>query len=288
MQYQNLQAMANKTAAILLTAQNEGGYAPAFGKSGETYGGVDRLHQPGWAGWAVVDSSRKVKGAFIPAANPYLISFYDKFWKSSGAAGINNQALANFYFDFFFHKPAIAVAFMNDIAAPYVRNTNTYTLSPAVIKFINNNENAVYAALWQKRYNHYNSSEMPVSYNGKKINYKKSKTGLLRRVNKYAKSIAGISGIGTVTKKQLDELFKNNSWFEKVDTNKLKQRINFFGEIKKQFPDATLQILKGVHRYEVYCFYNKGRGVVSAEIPWTPQNEILIKQIAKEYNQAAA
>ncbi len=187
--------MAAPTTAIAKSLVHEGGYAPAFGVSGETYKGIDRKHQPGWAGWRIVDSVKRTKGlrkydVINNAELDRLVTdfYYKNFWPKSKAGLIKNDVLANNYFDFYFHKPAIAEAAL--MAAAGKRNIydaiNVANTSPA----------DVYAKFYDFRIAHYKNQWMNGS--GKNRIYY-SPTGTqktqLRRAQSYPDSIAGFVAV---------------------------------------------------------------------------------------------
>lgn len=185
--------------AILKTAENEGGYAKPYGKSGETYAGIDRLHVPGWPGWKIIDQIKRTRGIrqyeFIKGnaqLDTLVEAAHKKYFDTSRAGKIANTNLSAFYFDFYFHKPAIAVGFLNDYAAAAVPGIETAgsTLTADVITFINANAVKVYQKLWQDRMAHYKIGKHPESYTGEKLIYKTSKNGLMERVKKYPPVIA--------------------------------------------------------------------------------------------------
>lgn len=190
--------MSAQSFAILKTAENEGGYALPYGKSGETYAGIDRLHQPGWAGWKIIDAIKRSKGirpgTFIKGnsqLDALVEQAHEKMFAASGANKITNANLAAFYFDFYFHKPAIATGFINDYAmAAGVFKTAGATLTAAVAEYVNNNFVKVYQRLWADRMAHYKSGKHPLSYKGDRIYYKASKNGLVNRVNRYPQTVA--------------------------------------------------------------------------------------------------
>jgi Glycosyl hydrolase 108 len=190
--------MSTQSFAILKTAENEGGYAKPFGKSGETYAGIDRLHMPGWAGWQIIDAIKRSsgikQGQFIKGntqLDVLIEQAHKKYYTASGAGRLQNQNLAAFYFDFYFHKPAIATGFINDYAiAAGINDTAGASLTNAVAAFVNANYVKIYQRLWQDRMAHYAKGKHPVSYKGDRLFYKASKNGLINRVNRYPQTVA--------------------------------------------------------------------------------------------------
>ena len=168
--------MADALEPITTVLKNEGGYARAFGKSGETYMGIDRLHHPGWAGWKIIDQHKATVGPIGPKQvlkNEELFKlvyafYYQKFWPVSKAALLTNQQLANMYFDFYFHKPAIAQAALKTASSKK-------TLADA-IAYANQWPEFVYAKFYNLRISHYSNNWMNGS--GKnRIFYKPGKSG---------------------------------------------------------------------------------------------------------------
>lgn len=168
--------MAEATEPITTVLKNEGGYAYAYGKSGETYMGIDRLHQPGWPGWKIIDKYKATVGpigAKQVLKNEQLFQlvyrfYYDKFWPVSKAGLLSNQQLANMYFDFYFHKPAIAQAALKAAA-------KKESLTEA-IAYANEWPEYVYSKLYNYRILHYTNQWMNGS--GKnRIYYKPGKGG---------------------------------------------------------------------------------------------------------------
>jgi lysozyme family protein len=73
----------------------------------ETYAGISRKHWPNWAGWAIVDREKREQGGKLPRnykiedynLQLLIASFYKKYWNESRAGEIQNDALAQLYFD---------------------------------------------------------------------------------------------------------------------------------------------------------------------------------------------
>lgn len=184
--------MASETQPINQVLENEGGYAYAYGASGETYMGIDRLHHPAWPGWKLIDRYKSTVGPIRPkqvikdeALYQLVFDFYyKKFWPSSKAGLLKNQQLANMYFDFYFHKPAIAQAALKAAA-------QKLNLMEA-IKLANAFPVYVYAQLFKLRVLHYKNQWM----NGEgrnRIYYKPGKNGsqagVLNRAYRYPPTI---------------------------------------------------------------------------------------------------
>ncbi len=185
--------MASSAVPIKKSIVHEGSYAPAFGVNGETYKGIDRRQQPGWPGWKIIDEYKK-KRFSIPKysilknvqLDNQVIDFYTKnFWPKSKAGLLNNQTFAENYFDFYFHKPAIAVAAIKAAAG---KND-----LESAITTVNANPEETYTKFYNLRLAHYNNSWMNGS--GKnKIYYKPGKNGTqatqLRRAKSYPEKLA--------------------------------------------------------------------------------------------------
>lgn len=184
--------MADETVPINEVIKNEGGYAAPFGKSGETYMGIDRLHQPSWPGWVIIDNHKITVG---PISNKTVLNnsrlyqlvfnFYkNKFWPASKAGLLKNQPLANMYFDFYFHKPAIAVAAL--------KKASGKTSLGDAIAHTNKWPEHTYSEFFKLRVLHYKNLWMNGSGRSR-IYYKPGRTGsqagVLRRAYRYPKSI---------------------------------------------------------------------------------------------------
>ncbi len=177
--------MAEATEPIKISLQNEGGYAAAYGTSGETYMGIDRKQHPKWTGWPLIDVYKRSVG---PVGEKKVIKddrlfklvfdfYYTKFWPSSQAGKLTNQQLANMYFDFYFHKPSIAQAAL-------MKAANKTNFQEA-IKVANVYPASVYENLFKLRILHYSNKWM----NGKTSTYVKSKAGVLARAKRFAATI---------------------------------------------------------------------------------------------------
>jgi lysozyme family protein len=93
---------ADFNTAYGITAENEGGYTL---DPHETFRGVDRVEQPEWHGWAIIDSMKD--DADFPhclSTNPDLLQlvknfFWANFWNAVHGDEINDQAVANKIYD---------------------------------------------------------------------------------------------------------------------------------------------------------------------------------------------
>jgi lysozyme family protein len=101
--------MADFNLAYSFSRNNEGGYAnDSRDTGGETYKGVSRVHNPKWAGWAIIDAYKKKNG---PIKNNFVIPdpkldqlvkdlFRANYWNPIKGDLINNQEIAKIMFDF--------------------------------------------------------------------------------------------------------------------------------------------------------------------------------------------
>ncbi len=112
--------MSNFDPAYRIVRKHEGYYAnDPDDLGGETYAGVARAIHPNWSGWPHVDNYKYVKGPLsnnqqIPGMEPFVKEFYRQRWIKSRAGEINNQNVANIYFDFFI-LAAKAVATIQEV-----------------------------------------------------------------------------------------------------------------------------------------------------------------------------
>lgn len=107
--------MASFDIAYPLTVSNEGYYVSqdywrshGDNNSGETYMGIDRIANPNWAGWPIIDKYKAQNGT--PAYNfrfPVSLGLEDlvkqsaktKYWDANRIGEINNQQIANMVFE---------------------------------------------------------------------------------------------------------------------------------------------------------------------------------------------
>jgi lysozyme family protein len=182
---------ANANTAIPKMLVNEGGYNRAYNGSGETYKGIDRKYSTPWPeGWALIDEYKKrntIRNEAtipIPRLNALVQDFYYKnIWPKSNAGKINNSEFSSFYFDFYVHKPAIAIECCNIIANSIRKvSVSSSTLSADVLSLINNNVELFYSKFYQMRLAHYKNNFLNSKY---KVFYKSSQRGQLNRIAKY-------------------------------------------------------------------------------------------------------
>lgn len=88
---------------------NEGYFANLSGDiGGETYAGIARNFNPTWEGWPLVDSYVNAKGGlskmknneYIPGLSNVVSDFYLNLWQKNYMDEINDQNVANIFFDF--------------------------------------------------------------------------------------------------------------------------------------------------------------------------------------------
>jgi hypothetical protein len=182
--------MANLNDILDVVLRNEGGYNCAFGGangSGETYRGIDRKYSQQWAGWPIIDQAKRLgridascrkyeQDYYTPTLNALVKQWYtSKLQSQADYSKIQNQTLATFYADFWWHKPARALAIANMIAKrieaerPWdfyelqlqVQPDKT-KLSNSVIEVMNLYPDLFYKYLRQYRIQYYNN---PQSFN---------------------------------------------------------------------------------------------------------------------------
>jgi len=120
--------MANLNAILDVVLTNEGGYNCAFTGSGETYRGIDRNYSKQWPGWVIIDNAKRLgridasckryeQNYYTPTLNALVKQWYTaKLQSQADYSKIQNQTLATFYGDFWWHKPARALAIANMVA----------------------------------------------------------------------------------------------------------------------------------------------------------------------------
>ena len=100
--------MAQFEPAYRIVQKNEGGYLnDPQDHGGETYRGIARNFFPGWEGWKTIDrysSPPRIlrTGEIIndQILEQQVRSFYYNLWQKKGMPHINNQDVANIFFDF--------------------------------------------------------------------------------------------------------------------------------------------------------------------------------------------
>ncbi len=102
--------MANFEAAYNKVLGAEGGYSNvASDLGGETYAGISRVYNPGWAGWSIVDSLKANYPNHViprytkfhdPALSQLIRDFYKKTqWDVVHGDSIKSQSVAEIIFD---------------------------------------------------------------------------------------------------------------------------------------------------------------------------------------------
>jgi hypothetical protein len=192
--------MARFDLAAKIVLKGEGGYNKGFTGSGETYKGLDRNHTATWAGWKIIDRIKnKRKDQIFP--NPELDSLVKQFYKTKmwdviRGDKIQDQQLANMLFDFYFHKPLVAITAANKAAIetyPGTLQVNDRKLTLNVIDVMNDYPADMFAKIQELRLKHYNNEWMNKEV---KAFYTTTRKGLLNRANKFvykpADDVAGI------------------------------------------------------------------------------------------------
>lgn len=122
--------MADFKPAYKFAMQWEGGYSnDPDDRGGETYKGVARNAHPNWEGWHIIDdvkSTRKLKRNDLikNSALDRLHYEYAKhiFWDEPGINKINNQAVANVIFDWFWGSGYIGLTGALKVANAMAKN----------------------------------------------------------------------------------------------------------------------------------------------------------------------
>lgn len=98
--------------AYHMTESYEGGYANVANDFGEeTYRGISRKFCKDWHGWSHIDEYKLKCGApeqnfyFNDLTDWHVTEFYVDIWVKEGFFDLENQALANYLFDFRVHSP---------------------------------------------------------------------------------------------------------------------------------------------------------------------------------------
>ena len=95
-----------------ITGSYEGGYANVESDLGEeTYRGISRKFCKDWRGWSRIDEYKLKCGPpdqnyyFNDLTDWYVTDFYLDIWIKEGFSDLENQAIANYLFDFRVHSP---------------------------------------------------------------------------------------------------------------------------------------------------------------------------------------
>jgi len=98
--------------AYQITGSYEGGYADVVNDLGEeTYRGISRKFFKNWRGWSRIDEYKRKCGPpdqnyfFNDLTDWYVTDFYLDIWINEGFSDLENQAIANYLFDFRVHSP---------------------------------------------------------------------------------------------------------------------------------------------------------------------------------------
>lgn len=103
---------ASFVIAYQITASYEGGYANVVNDLGEeTYRGISRKFCKDWRGWSRIDEYKLKCGPpeqnyfFNDLTDWHVTEFYLDIWIKEGFFYLENQAIANYLFDFRVHSP---------------------------------------------------------------------------------------------------------------------------------------------------------------------------------------
>lgn len=181
--------MADFNPAYEMVIRNEGGYHDGNMQGikdtgGETYMGIARNYHPNWGGWALIDNWKRNHvipyntKPNIPGLNRVHYDYIKtNFWNKIQGDRIPNQDFANFFFDFYFHKPAPAVKELQKILGVKVDGE----FGPKSLAALNSMKlSDVYAAFYNARIAYYRD------YGGSFI------TAFLTRVSKFPEAIYDI------------------------------------------------------------------------------------------------
>lgn len=98
--------------AFKLIQSYEGGYVNTPNDFGEeTYRGISRRFYKDWHGWSHIDEFKEKNGApkwnyyFNDITDWHVTDFYVDIWVKEGFFDLENQAVANYLFDFRIHSP---------------------------------------------------------------------------------------------------------------------------------------------------------------------------------------
>ena len=98
--------------AYKIIGSYEGGYANVVNDLGEeTYRGISRKFCKDWRGWSRIDKYKLKCGPpdqnyyFNDLTDWYVTDFYLDIWIKEGFSDLENQAIANYLFDFRVHSP---------------------------------------------------------------------------------------------------------------------------------------------------------------------------------------
>ena len=114
-QKQRISLLVQKASFLIAykrTASYEGGYANVVNDLGEeTYRGISRKFCNDWHGWSHIDEYKlecgppEVNFFFNNLIDWHVTEFYLDIWVKEGFFDLENQAVANYLFDFRVHSP---------------------------------------------------------------------------------------------------------------------------------------------------------------------------------------
>lgn len=150
---------------------NEGGYAPAFAGSGETYKGIDRKYNTEWVGWPLIDAYKRTKGTPqrgallpIPGLDKMVKDWYQKTYIGTklNFDSIRSQTVADMIIDFLVHKNFDAIRVINTTAKSIDNNVSTANtaITASVVNVINNKSYDFYNRLRKNRILYYQNPAM--------------------------------------------------------------------------------------------------------------------------------
>jgi lysozyme family protein len=103
---------ASFLVAYGMVRSHEGGYANVSNDlGGETYCGISRIFHKEWQGWYRIDEYKQLNGTptwnyyFKDITEWHVTEFYLDIWVKEGFFDLENQAIANYLFDFRIHSP---------------------------------------------------------------------------------------------------------------------------------------------------------------------------------------
>lgn len=179
--------MANFNTAYELTLKNEGGYSNhPRDKGGETYAGIARNYYPKWPGWQTIDEIKKtgpIKTGkrFTQLSQAVKDFFYNEYWtKRINGNAINNQAIANFVYDFAVNSGKASLIINKTIGAK--QNTTLKSDSIAIINA--SNPGKIFQQLYDAR----------MAYVKTLDDYDVFGKGWENRIKKYKKEITIVGG----------------------------------------------------------------------------------------------
>jgi lysozyme family protein len=121
---QNVSFFIQKASFLIayqIIGSYEGGYANVVNDLGEeTYRGISRKFCKDWRGWSHIDAYKLKCGPpeqnyyFNDLTDWYVTDFYLDIWIREGFSDLENQAIANYLFDFRVHSP-IGVKMMQKV-----------------------------------------------------------------------------------------------------------------------------------------------------------------------------